>query len=233
MAGGIRLGTIPDERRLKLRSMLLDQVGVERANLLDAVAGDPLLAGVEPDLHPTLEYIEAQDYGARDLDRYYAAHPIRVARFLVGWSVSRADELGRERRIELLQAGLVHNAIEKKVLSREEAAARFGDWVADAVQTITVDRAAMATRAGVAAYYAALAASDPAVRALKIFDKFDNLFVICVHPDEAVRLAYIREIEEFLVPIIATTAPEIADYTTGLIESGRAIGHYRPAPEDL
>jgi (p)ppGpp synthase/HD superfamily hydrolase len=135
---------------------------------------------------------------------------------------------GAMRASDAILTALIHNVLEKEVLSEEELATRHGAWVAQAVRALTQDRALMRTSEGRKTYYARLALMDPEVKALKYFDKFDNVFAVCLNPDPAAREGYVKEIEHYIRPIGNALVPELSGYFEEMIREARAIGHYRP-----
>ena len=132
------------------------------------------------------------------------------------------------RAVEAVVAAIIHIALEKKLLSVGELERAHGGWIRSALEVLTPDRKAMATTQGRITYYALLNAQDAEVQVLKFFDKFDNLFALCINPDDTVRLDYLAEIEEHVRPIAARHCPELLGYLDELIADTRRIGHYRP-----
>lgn len=224
----LQLESIELERQRKLRTLFFDHVQDETARMWSAIDRLDLCAGQRQRLQETLAFAAAQSYGERDLDRYYVTHPIRVSRFAAQWLHKRPGHA-----FETIALALIHNAIEKEVLSGEEVSERWGPWVRDAAVLLTLDRAAMQTEEGKRAFYSRLAASPPEVQAIKLFDKLDNLFIICINPDEAARVDYIGEIERHLVPVAAAVAPECEQYLRDLIASSYGLGYCRPEPASL
>jgi (p)ppGpp synthase/HD superfamily hydrolase len=224
----IELDSIETERRRKLQTLFFDHVAEEGQRLWSAVDRLALPPPQREELRRTLEFAGAQPYGERDLDRYYVTHPIRVARFAAQWLLDR-----QTRAYDMLSLALIHNAVEKEVLSPQQVSERWGPWVRDAVVLLTLDREAMRAEEGRRAFYARLAAAPVEVQAVKLFDKLDNLFIICINPDEAVRRDYIGEIERYLLPVAAALLPSQRAYLEELIANSYRLGYYRPDPASL
>lgn len=222
------LDAIDIERQRKLRTLFFDHVSEEASLLWAAVECLELQTGQREELERTLAFAGLHAYGKRDLDRYYVTHPIRVARFAAQWLLGR-----QARDYDMLSLALIHNAIEKEVLSPQQVEERWGAWVRDATALLTLDREAMRAEAGRRAFYARLAAAPAEVQAIKLFDKLDNLFIICINPDEAVRRDYIGEIERYLLPVAAALLPSHKAYLEALIAGSYELGYYRPDPASL
>jgi guanosine-3',5'-bis(diphosphate) 3'-pyrophosphohydrolase len=96
----------------------------------------------------------------------YAAHPFRVC--LIVRHVFGIDDP------DLLTAALLHDTIEDTTTDFDDLEARFGRRVAGWVAALTKDKR-LADDEREAAYMAALAAADPAVKVAKLADVYDNL----------------------------------------------------------
>jgi hypothetical protein len=66
---------------------------------------------------------------------------------------------------------------------------------------------------------------QPHVRVIKILDKLDNLFVLCLNPSDEVRHQYLADIETFVLPMVASDLPALLPYITALVNDCRAVGH--------
>lgn len=172
-----------------------------------------------------VEYALAQDYGASLLAKNYVTHPIRVAIFLIGW-MREIDEYSTD----VLVAALIHNVIEKNVLSPHEIEVKFGSpWISHTIEILTQDREAMKDPHKKEMYYEEIYKLDKFGQILKFFDKFDNLYAICINPDDEVRKKYIDEIMEKVRPIGVRFAPSLLPYLDALIIEMRKFGYY-PLP---
>jgi (p)ppGpp synthase/HD superfamily hydrolase len=220
---GLQLDSIEAERELKLRSLLSDRISVETERFWASLGRFKFESSQREAVEEAVGFNLNQDYGPRDLDKYYGVHPIRVARFMAEWLPESSD-----RKLESVIASLVHNAIEKKILSSEGVEERFGIWVRNAVCVLTPERATIATEEGKKAYYQRLANQDREVRALKLFDKFDNIFSLCLNPNEQVRTDYLDEIRKYVRPIAEELAPTLLRYFDQLVEETEKLGYYRP-----
>lgn len=224
--------SIEIEREHKLLSLWSDRIAHESALLFDALVALNFSPAQRASVDGALRFALAQDYGPRDLDRYYVTHPIRVARFLAHWLLDRATPATPAQAIRapaaVLVAGLLHSAVEKDILSPAELNQRHGPWVAEAIVTLTVDRDAMKTAAGRAAYYARLERANVETQTLKILDKLDNLFILCINPDANIRQEYLAEIDQYLLPLARVATPRYVAYLILLLADNRRLGFYRP-----
>lgn len=223
---------IAAERQEKLLTLHTDCIEQEWRKFLSAAQVLPLAAGDVPHFEAVYATARAQHYGDRIVDRYYVTHPIRVARFLAVWCGDRVDKV-REPLTSVLTAALLHNVLEKQVMSVAYLTDHYGKSVSDAVSLITPDRPAMQTSQGKEEYYAALAQAPLWVQALKVFDKVDNLFVLCINPSDSVRKEYLDEIETHLMPVVQRTMPWHVPYVQALVMDNRSIGFCQPLAESL
>ncbi|MCB0820031.1 MAG: hypothetical protein KDC13_05380 [Bacteroidetes bacterium] len=168
------------------------------------------------EIKETIEFGKSFSYGTRKVDEYYFSHALRIAR-LVYYNIrfKQLENLlpeanGMSGFCSALRAALIHNSFEKNLMSRQEFAAKFGQYYCDAVDFITVDREAMKTREGVLAHYRKLATAPEWVLGMRALDKADNLLILHVNPDEQVKKDYLLEIENDLIPLLKKGQPELA-----------------------
>ena len=62
-------------------------------------------------------------------------------------------------------------------------------------------------------------------RIVKIFDKVDNLFTLSLNSDDNVRKKYLKEIEEYILPMAKNDLPIIYDYISKQVELNYKIGY--------
>ena len=60
---------------------------------------------------------------------------------------------------------------------------------------------------------------------LKVFDKLDNIYSLCLNPNDEVRIRYLKEIREYIVPIINQHGSMLSSYFNELINSEKTIKH--------
>jgi (p)ppGpp synthase/HD superfamily hydrolase len=215
----VNLPPIGAERERKVLSVTSDRLPFELARFREARARLELEPRKLEDVENALAFATSFRYGESEHDRHYGAHVVRVAWLSSEWL--RGDSPFAS---QMLVAALLHNTIEKNVLTPAELRAQYGGWVASAVETLTPDRAALVTVEGKRRYYDAIAARGAEVRALKLFDKLDNIFALGRNLDARVRAEYLDEVDAFVVPIAVDVAPESVSYLRELIEETRRLG---------
>jgi (p)ppGpp synthase/HD superfamily hydrolase len=212
------------EREEKLKSLLINQVHAE-VEMTRFIVNRVMISEISrKKWDDALAFALLQNYGSRNLDKYYVTHPLRLCRFL-----AHALDPKLVHFDEALIAALVHNVIEKKIFSFDELKQRYTTWIADAVLTLTPDRSALVTELGKKDYYDCISKKSVEVHAIKIFDKFDNLFSVCLCPDAEIREEYLLEAQTHLRPFIHNLFPWLLSYFDELIAENRRVGFYLPS----
>lgn len=208
------LGSIAAERQMRLRARGIQDHEVEQlfSESLAPFAGTDL----EARAREAFEFAKGIDYDHPGLSATaYLAHPVRVAS-LVLRIVRPVDE-------EATVLALLHNVFELSKVMPQAIGARFGAPISKAIETLTVDRS-QTTHAYTTRYYTMLRAMPPYVRIVKVLDKMDNMFILGLNPNAAVRAQYLADIEEFVVPMVAADLPQLSTYFAELIEDCRRTG---------
>lgn len=193
----------------KITSLLEDRVEFYHSSFLKSLQTCNL---DKENVEQVLQFAIEQDYGSSPYCKYYCVHPIRVAHFFLDW-MKRYGEINEDA----LVCSIIHNLLEKNVMSYEELAAGYGDWTANAILLLTQDREKMKNLDFRNQYYEKIYAADKFVNLIKYFDKLDNIYAISLNPEPAVRKAYIQEIEDKVLPIAIRFDPENVDYLKFLI----------------
>lgn len=167
------------------------------------------------------DFASKQNYDQGKFAHTYISHPLRVCLFLLDWQRERGI-----KHLDQIKASLIHNIIEKKVLSPKQVAEKFGAWISEAIVVLTPDREKIKTPEGMKAYYDDILGHDQFVQVLKVFDKMDNIYSICLEPNEAIRGKYLDEIDEFIKPIVQEYAPTMFDYFNALVKNAREFGYF-------
>ena len=153
--------------------------------------------------------MENQDYSHGQLSKaQYMAHPYRVARRLIE-QFPAIDE-------SYIQLSLCHNIIEVSGIT-EDLSTYLGPELIKHVNTLTVDRALQWDPAYKKTYYEEIA-EEKITRIIKIFDKLDNLFILSENNDKEVKLMYLKEIENYLMPFVKLDVPTLVDYFKALLK---------------
>jgi (p)ppGpp synthase/HD superfamily hydrolase len=205
-------GPIDDERRAKAHSMDAPYEPAEQA-FREAMRRH---RRDEPAVERALEFAKSLEFKSSSLGKSYLAHPLRVATFLL--------ELSPAIGTDYLVIALLHNALETAQIAPSALEERFGAVVARGIETLTVDRSRPFETLE-EAYYARLFAAGPDLALVKLFDKADNLFVLCLNPDAEVRRRYLDEIDRRLIPFARTVHAGLASYLEALTSDCRRTGH--------
>jgi (p)ppGpp synthase/HD superfamily hydrolase len=185
----------------ELKAKLYEKVAAYNHELLSRVMA--IAAGIEYN-HPGLS---AQQY---------FIHPLRVA-CLVS---SRTNET----RTDAVLCSLLHNVFELSTITPSELCELVDPGIVAAVEVLTLDRRMSGNKEYLEEYYGKIA-SSAICSMVKIFDKYDNLFLLCLNPSWERRHKYITEIEEHLLPLVATSIPQEYEYFKKIIENTKEIGH--------
>jgi (p)ppGpp synthase/HD superfamily hydrolase len=202
------LGTIDEERRRRLDGLTRPDARAleDWARALDD-ACDPV---ARERLEAAFRFARGIDYRHEGLAAdIYFSHPLRVAAMALRCGASASPDIGA--------VGLLHNVLEVSELSGAELEVRFGSAVADDVRRLTVDRAMQWDPAYKRDYYAALREGRVNARVVKVFDKLDNLYLLGLNDDRAVKATYLQEIVEYVVPLADRNLPSVAPYLRALV----------------
>jgi (p)ppGpp synthase/HD superfamily hydrolase len=205
---------IDKERQLRLRS--LENEGAESESMLSAALAPFAGTALASRVRAAYEYAKTIEYEHAGLSpAAYLAHPVRVA--------CMALQLVRPPDEDATVLALIHNVFEVSTVPEQEIARHFGDRFVHAMRTLTVDRC-QTTRDYTVQYYRRVDTLPRWARVVKVLDKLDNLFILCLNPDDDVRTAYLADVEEFIVPMAAADLPHLVPYMRDLVANNRAVG---------
>ncbi|WP_146652313.1 hypothetical protein [Labilithrix luteola] len=119
---------------------------------------------------------------------------------------------------------LAHNVLEVTNTSEEALVEHLGRGPAAAISVLTVDRARQEDPAYLRAYYQAIS-ETPLAPSVKVLDKVDNLYLLCLNANDRVRTRYLAEIEEHLIPLARASIPSVVPLIGALVEDNRRLGH--------
>ncbi len=140
----------------------------------------------------------------------YLAHPIRVAGMTLFLSPnSKKKHLGT--------IALLHNILEVSSVSFNQLIQETGHDVADSIQILTVNRDLQGNIDYLNKYYSSIETTPHSLSVVKIIDKLDNLFMLGLNPDEAVRHRYLNEITTYVLPLVKKFLPQLANYFENLV----------------
>ena len=123
----------------------------------------------------------------------YFSHPLRVASyaaFLTGFKSPSFPILG-----------LIHNIFEVSDIDYENIKKKFGSSIAEQIRILTVDRNKDWDSSYKKKYYETICSQPVSCRIIKILDKFDNLFILNLNPNEEIKKKYLLEVEKYIIPM--------------------------------
>lgn len=219
--------TVPDdmaERIAQGRAQRIDDMRNGSSETLDRYLGD-VLAATRPEDRDLLsriwDVVTSLDYSHPGLSKEgYLAHPLRTVILLRGFS--------EEASLPAAALAMCHNLIE---VGATEATAKLREIDAVVpgihawVETLTIDRARQSDDSYLQDYYGGVASAPSHVAQVKVADKMDNLHILCLNPDDAVRAAYLREIERYVVPLAARVLPAADPFLGALVDIANEIGY--------
>ena len=147
----------------------------------------------------------------------YFLHPLRVAKLYVENVVNPTKEG--------VILAIFHNALEVSTLTEKDLEDLLGRELAEDIKILTVDRKRQWDFSYKESYYAGIAKVELRVGQVKINDKLDNLYTLCLNPDSQIRENYLVEIERWIIPIAKTLVPTIHELLLALIVDNRKIGY--------
>lgn len=149
----------------------------------------------------------------------YFMHPMRTAAFAL---------LCKEcQNIDFGIIGLLHNVFELSDTSPEGLSRNFDESITNQILALTVDRDFQWDLAYKQAYYDDINSNPLSCRAVKIFDKLDNLYVLGLNPDEIVREKYLSEIRTHILPMAQRDLPSVYPYLCELVDETELTGFLR------
>ena len=153
--------------------------------------------------------IEQQDISHGKLSKVqYMAHPYRVAHNLIEHNPSIDDSY--------IKLALCHNIIEVSGIT-EDLSLYLGPQMVKYVTMLTVDRELQWDSEYKRAYYKNIS-KEKITRTIKIFDKLDNLFILSENQNKKIKIMYLEEIENHLIPFVKLDTPDHEDYFKTLIK---------------
>lgn len=147
----------------------------------------------------------------------YLCHPIRMAKIAIE-EIENTNE-------DLVCTCLVHNLKELDENSYKEKRNIMSDQVANAIDILTINRELRWKKEYLRSYYNNILKEESFASKVKILDKLDNLFLLCLNKDELIRTKYLEEIQEFLYPMIDKHMPEMKEYIVDIVRFNYEIGH--------
>jgi len=200
------------ERAEKMKSLCSDSAYAEK-QLIDVLK---LFDRKEPVINKALDYAKSLDFSNSHLKSGYLSHPLRLAASLV--KIDPAIDP------DYIVVALLHNVPETTNITIDKLKGLFGENVANAIETLVVDR-----KAGFSSiqksYYQKIFDVGSKLVLIKLLDKMDNLFVLGLNPDDEVRKNYIMEVREELLPFAYDYNPSLGKYLDELLKTTMDLGY--------
>ena len=219
----MKIENIEKDRIEKIRSLLTNKANYEINLLKSEFCKEYPEEKKITQLIAVIDSLRSLDYGDHPLHKYYFVHPVRVARLCVNWLKEIDDN-----HFEMIMSALIHNALEMNILSSTKLEQEYSSWTRETIEVITVDRKAQKMPGWAQKYYGNILSLDKYGQMLKVFDKFDNIYALCLNPDKEIRNSYLGEIEKYIQPTLDKFAPHLSNYFTMLVASTRRYGYKSP-----
>lgn len=146
----------------------------------------------------------------------YLSHPIRVASIYMD-----VVEFPSSHGVNL---ALLHNLIEVSDISYTNLVEKIGKDLAHDISLLTVDRSHQWDKKYKERYYKVISQSRLEVRQVKVLDKLDNLYMLCLNESDEIRTKYLLEIDAWVKPIAEDCLPNFVSYIDELVEFNKEIG---------
>lgn len=207
------MNSIKFERNIRFEQ-LKSSGGNSLKNFQKALLDKPKLIN---NLNKYLEFAISIEYKHLGLDSAtYLAHPLRVATIIL--------QEYKNISVPLIATALLHNIKEVSEPSFELLQDFCEPSIVKAINILTVNRNKNSDEYK-KNYYEKIYKAESFVGVVKIFDKLDNLFMLCLNKNKLIRKAYLDEIEEFILPLVIKYVPQLEGYFLELIQDSRNIGY--------
>lgn len=215
---GSALGPIADERLARIRAQAGEPWARELLRHSLGNTGRPLDLDR---IHAAWRFAAELDYQHPGVSAaVYLEHPQRVA--------ALAIRLDKDIDTTTIVVALLHNVLEVTHTTTVDLSQHLGPDVADTIEALTVDRSAT-SEAYRERYYTRLRGGSRAGRVVKVLDKLDNLFLLNLNADDAVRDDYLREIRQWVAPLAQRELPSLSAYLADLVVDCERTGYWNPA----
>ena len=209
------MNSIQYERKIRF-AQLKSSGGDSLNNFHNALLDKPKLI---KDLKEYIEFAISIEYKHFGLDSStYLAHPLRVATIIL--------QEYKNLSVPLIGTALLHNVKEVSEPSFELLQDFCEPSIVKAINILTVNR--KKNYGGYRRnYYDRIYAAESFVGVVKIFDKLDNLFMLCLNENESIRKDYLDEIEKFILPLVIKNVPHLENYFLELIKDCKKTGYLK------
>lgn len=178
----------------------------------------------EDDILKALEYAKSLDFSKNHLKSSYLSHPLRVASYLI--------KMDPAIHSDYIVIALLHNVPETTDITSDELKKTFGEHIAKGISTLVVDRAVPFPSIQ-RSYYDDVFSEGTSLVLIKLLDKIDNLFVLCLNPNDEIRKDYIQEIREELLPFAMNFYNDLGKYLHSLLTITEELGFSEKLKQEL
>ena len=140
----------------------------------------------------------------------YFYHPLRVCLL--------STKIKQKLSSELMILCLLHNIFETTDIDSSIISKIFGKKITTQLNILTVNRASEFKKNYKKNYYENIKKANKNVIITKILDKLDNLYLLKMNRNLKVKKRYLKEIEDFLMPLIKGNLKNLYLYFENLIE---------------
>ena len=150
-------------------------------------------------------------YNHPGLDSHiYFYHPLRVCLL--------STKINQNLSSELMTLCLLHNIFETTDIDPSIISKIFGKKIMTQLNILTVDRKNEWEKNYKKNYYENIKKANKNVIITKILDKLDNLYLLKMNKNLKIKKRYLKEIEDFLMPLIKGNLKNVYLYFKNLIE---------------
>ena len=140
----------------------------------------------------------------------YFYHPLRVCLL--------STKINQNLSSELMTLCLLHNIFETTDIDPSIISKIFGKKIMTQLNILTVDRKNEWEKNYKKNYYENIKKANKNVIITKILDKLDNLYLLKMNKNLKIKKRYLKEIEDFLMPLIKGNLKNLYPYFENLIE---------------
>lgn len=146
----------------------------------------------------------------------YLAHVLRVTQISMNIRPDIANET--------IGVSLIHNIFETSEYTKDKLLNYFDLSTIETVEILTINRNKEHIHEYLLSYYDRIYKSDECALVVKLADKIDNIFTLCLNNDSNKRERYLSVVEVYLLPLIKIKIPHVYNYLKDLINDSRQIG---------
>ena len=132
----------------------------------------------------------------KDLDKKYQnfnmMHPLRVMFY---------STVFFKKDLNLILLSMFHNLFEIKKIKKIRYKKLLGKKISNEINVLTMNKEKKLNDAYIKKYYNRLYKSSKNVKMVKCLDKFDNLYNLYKNNNTSVKIKYLNEINQFIMPL--------------------------------